>query len=138
MLGIEKRTLHVRSQDLQRRGRKPIDVFFSALAEDVGELAAGVVLSGGDSEDTLGIEVIKANRGLTIAQAADDCGPHHADMPESAISTGLIDFALPAEEMGAKLARFTREASSLDGFAEGGEHRARHAQVAIGQESKHG
>src|ERR1700755_685446 len=31
-------------------------------------------------------------------------------MPESAISTGLVDFAVPVEEMGAKLVEFVRGA----------------------------
>jgi two-component system, chemotaxis family, CheB/CheR fusion protein len=37
--------------------RAPIDIFFSSLAEDRGEDAVGVVLSGGGSDGTIGIEV---------------------------------------------------------------------------------
>ena len=91
-----------------RRERKPIDIFFSALAIDQGELAGGVVLSGGDADGTLGIKAIKEHGGMTLAQVADGFGPQHPDMPDSAISTGLVDFAVPAEEMGAKLVEFVR------------------------------
>ncbi|CAL8481349.1 CheR family methyltransferase [Caballeronia sp. S22] len=114
---VEERTLRVHAQDAHRRERKPIDLFFSALAADVGELAAGVVLSGGDSDGTLGIKAIKEHGGLTLAQAADGFGPNHADMPRSAISTGLVDFAVSAEQMGAKLASFAAGGFMLDMLA---------------------
>jgi two-component system CheB/CheR fusion protein len=44
-------------------------------------------------------------------------------MPESAISTGLIDFAIPVEQMGRKLAEFAQSAYVLDeiAFGPGGE-----------------
>jgi two-component system CheB/CheR fusion protein len=117
VLSIENRTLRVQIQDKHRRERRPIDVFLSALAADVGEFSAGVILSGADSDGTLGIKAIKECGGLTLAQATDGFGPHHADMPDSAISTGLVDFAVPVEQMGAKLVRFAAGAFMLDGLA---------------------
>src|SRR4051812_2988328 len=50
VLGIEKRTLQLRKLDSIRAERKPIDIFFSALAKDQGEYAVGIVLSGGDGD----------------------------------------------------------------------------------------
>jgi two-component system, chemotaxis family, CheB/CheR fusion protein len=47
ILSIENRRLQIRKPNSSRRERKPIDIVFSALAIDCGELAAGVVLSGG-------------------------------------------------------------------------------------------
>lgn len=117
VLGIKDRTLRIRAQVAGTRERKPIDVFFGALAQDVGELAAGVVLSGGDSDGTLGVKAIKESGGLTLAQSPDGFGPHHPDMPDSAISSGLVDLALPAEQMGAKLADFARGVYEFDGIA---------------------
>ena len=81
VLGIERGRLQLRRQPSDRRERKPIDIFFSALARDCGELAAGVVLSGGDSDGTLGLKAIKEHGGLTLAQVADGFGrrpPGHA------------------------------------------------------------
>jgi len=117
VVSVKDRTLHVQSQDKIRRERKPIDVFFSTLAADVGELSAGVILSGADSDGTLGIKAIKERGGLTLAQAGDGFGPHHPDMPRSAIATGLVDFVVPAEVMGQKLASFAAGVFMLDGFA---------------------
>ncbi|MGB3244570.1 MAG: CheR family methyltransferase [Sulfitobacter sp.] len=85
------------------REHKPIDIFFSALAEDQKENSAAIVLSGGDGDGTLGIKVIKEQGGVTFAQTADENPPLNAEMPESAIATGLVDFAIPVGEMGEKL-----------------------------------
>ncbi|CAM2195922.1 two-component system, chemotaxis family, CheB/CheR fusion protein [Paraburkholderia kururiensis] len=114
LLAIEEGVLRLTPQDPMRRERRPIDRFFGSLALDRNELAAGVVLSGGDHDGTLGIKAIKERGGLTLAQTADGFGPGHPDMPESAISSGLVDFAVPVEEMGGKLVEFARGLSSLD------------------------
>jgi two-component system CheB/CheR fusion protein len=115
ILTIEGRQLIVRKNN-SRRERKPIDIFFSSLAVDVGELAAGVVLSGGDGDGTLGIKAIKERGGLTLAQVADGFGPGHADMPESAIAAGFVDFAIPVGKMGEKLVEFARGSLLIEGI----------------------
>ncbi len=108
ILGMEKGRLSLRRLSTGRRERKPIDIFFTALALDQGELACGVVLSGGDGDGTLGVKAIKERGGLTLAQVSNGYGPGHPDMPESAIATGMVDFAVPAGEMGQLLANFAR------------------------------
>lgn len=113
ILTIERRVLQIRKPNPQSRERKPIDIFFSALAKDQGEYAVGVVLSGGDADGTLGVKAIKENNGLTLAQLPDGSGPRNPDMPRSAIASGVIDIAIPAEDMGAKLVAFARGFDSL-------------------------
>src|SRR5882724_2706483 len=117
ILTIEQGHLLIQ-KSADRRERKPIDIFFSSLAIDAGEMAAGVVLSGGDGDGTLGIKAIKERGGLTLAQAADGFGPAHPDMPESAIATGLVDFAIPVEQMGEKLIEFARGGLLIDSMIE--------------------
>ncbi|WP_268894108.1 chemotaxis protein CheB [Teichococcus coralli] len=117
VVGIEQQHLVIQKPNSSRRHRKPIDIFFSALAADQGERAAGVVLSGGDGDGTLGIKAIKERGGVTLAQVADGHGPRPEDMPESALSTGLVDFALPADRMGERLVDFARSLRLLDGMA---------------------
>ena len=114
IITIRNRRLVVKKQDGSRRERKPIDIFFSALAIDLGEYAAGVVLSGGDGDGTLGAKAIKERGGLTLAQTADDYGPGHSDMPQGAIAAGVIDLAVPAERMGHKLEEFARGQRALE------------------------
>ncbi len=118
VLSIKNRRLSIGKPPMNRRERKPIDIFFSALAADQGELAAGVVLSGSDGDGTLGIKAIKERGGMTLAQIADGYGPAYPGMPDSAISTGMVDFAVPAEEMGGKLVEFARSEGLLQGMVE--------------------
>ncbi|MER8507986.1 PAS domain-containing protein [Mesorhizobium sp. M0894] len=125
VLTIRKGALSLRRPNTFNRERKPIDIFFSALAEDQGEYAVGIILSGGDSDGTLGARAIKEHGGLTIAQTSNGSGPRNPDMPQSAISSGLIDIAAPAEQIGAKLQAFVRGFDVLNGLTEADdEHKA--------------
>jgi two-component system CheB/CheR fusion protein len=108
LIGIEKRRLTLQKPEGENRERKPIDIFFVALALDQRECAAGIVLSGGDGDGSLGIRAIKEHGGLTLAQGYDSFGPQHPSMPRSAIATGMVDLAVPVTEMGARLMALTR------------------------------
>jgi two-component system CheB/CheR fusion protein len=118
ILGVADGRLLVSKPSAGRRERKPIDIFFSALAQDLGEYSVGIVLSGGDGDGTLGVKAIKERGGLTLAQVPDGHGPSHPDMPKSAISTGLVDFAVPVDQMGEKLVDFARSFGLLEELAE--------------------
>ncbi|MBI4904581.1 MAG: PAS domain S-box protein [Acidobacteria bacterium] len=84
----------------------PIDAFFSSLAKDLGRRAIGVVLSGGASDGTAGLEAIRAEGGITFAQ--DESSARHPGMPHSAIASGCVDFVLPPEEIAVELSRIAR------------------------------
>jgi two-component system, chemotaxis family, CheB/CheR fusion protein len=113
IMTIAEGRLALRRPNAVNRERKPIDIFFSALGEDQGEYAVAVILSGGDGDGTLGAKVVKERGGLTLAQTVDASGPRNPDMPESAIASGVIDMALPVEEMGEKIQAFARSFSKL-------------------------
>jgi two-component system CheB/CheR fusion protein len=101
-------------QPLERRGlRLPIDFFFRSLASDQHERAIGIILSGNGSDGTLGLRAIKGEGGMLMVQAPEtsEC----SSMPSSALATGLIDYELPAVEMGAQLIAYTSHA-----FVKGG------------------
>jgi two-component system CheB/CheR fusion protein len=101
-----------------RRERMPIDVFFASLAQDRGEYAVGIVLSGSGHDGVLGVKAIKEQGGLVLAQSGDPSGPGFADMPDSAIASGLVDFAVPVDEMAAKLLENVGGLGMLDALAE--------------------
>jgi len=84
---------------------RPIDQFFSALAEDQVDQAIGVVLSGTATDGTLGLEAIKAAGGITFAQ---DGTAQQEGMPHSAIASGCVDFVLSPEEIAREIARIGR------------------------------
>lgn len=75
------------------------------MAEDQGENAVGIEMSGGDGDGTLGVKAIKERGGITMAQTSDGSGQRNPEMPDSAISSGLIHFAEPVERMPEQLVR---------------------------------
>jgi two-component system CheB/CheR fusion protein len=102
-------TLTIRSGALQvlkpapaREHRRPIDTFFASLAEDQGELAVCIVLSGTGSDGTVGLRKVKEHGGLTLAQGDLDATAM-SGMPQSAAATGLVDHILPVAQMPALL-----------------------------------
>lgn len=103
VLTIRDGKLRLRDDDPVHRERKPIDALFASMAEDQGENAIGIVMSGGDSDGTLGVKAIKERGGITMAQSSDGSGPHNPEMPHSAMASGLIDFADPAGRMPERL-----------------------------------
>jgi two-component system CheB/CheR fusion protein len=119
-----------------QRERNPVDVFFASLAQDRGEYAVGIVLSGSGHDGVLGVKAIKEHGGLVLAQAGDGAGPGFADMPDSAIASGLVDFAVPVEDMAIKLLENARSFAALDALSEhqppdGDDQAASHARDQI-------
>lgn len=93
-------------QDHGRGLNLPIDLFFRSLAEDLGERAVAIVLSGTGSDGTRGIRAIKEEGGLAMAQ--DPATAKFDGMPSSVIATGLADYVLPPENMPAELIKFVK------------------------------
>ncbi len=101
-LTIANGVLQVSKPAPPRLHRFPIDTFFTSLAEDQGDCAVCVVLSGSGSDGARGLRAIKEHGGLTLAQAGSD-HVAMAGMPASAAATGLVDEVLPAEDMPGRL-----------------------------------
>ncbi len=74
-----------------------INTFFKSLAEERGDKAIGIILSGTGSDGTEGMEAIKEGGGLLIT--SDPQSSEYDQMPASAIATGLVDYIIPPEEM---------------------------------------
>jgi two-component system, chemotaxis family, CheB/CheR fusion protein len=84
----------------ERRGhRAPIDLFFRTLAESYPD-GAGVLLSGSGTDGVVGLKALKETGGLIMAQLPEEA--EYDTMPRALIATGLVDFVLPARELGAK------------------------------------
>jgi two-component system, chemotaxis family, CheB/CheR fusion protein len=83
----------------------PADTLFISLAEERGDSAIGVVLSGGDGDGALGIQAIKQAGGITFAQ--EPASARFPSMPRNAISTGCVDFVLRPKEIAQELARLS-------------------------------
>jgi two-component system CheB/CheR fusion protein len=81
----------------------PIDTFFKSVAQDQGNLAVGIILSGNATDGTAGLKEIKAGGGLTFAQEPASC--KFPGMPESAIISGCVDYVLTPSGIAAELAQ---------------------------------
>jgi two-component system CheB/CheR fusion protein len=114
ILTIHGGRLRLRRTGTDNRERAPIDVFFNSLAEDQGEHAIGIVLSGGGSDGTLGLKAIKENGGLTVAQGANLSRPRFAEMPTSAVAAGFVDLLLPVEDMPERILAYVRDWDAFD------------------------
>ena len=91
-----------------RGHRLPIDFFFQSLAQDQHERAIGIILSGTGSDGTVGVQAIKGEGGMVLAQTT--ASAEFDGMPSSAIATGVVDYALPPAEMPAKLMAYVASA----------------------------
>jgi two-component system, chemotaxis family, CheB/CheR fusion protein len=97
--------LHL-AEPAQPRGlRLPIDVLFCSLARDQGERAIGVVLSGMGADGTIGLQAIKSQGGLTLAQ--EPASAQFDSMPKNSIAAGACDIVAPAAELPRRIVQVT-------------------------------
>ena len=88
----------------QHQQRRPIDHFFSTIADTYDGSAIGVVLTGTGTDGAIGIRSIKEGGGLAIAQ--DPVEAEYDGMPQSAIATGVVDLVLPLASIPDAVIRF--------------------------------
>lgn len=94
-------------------GPKPsIDRFFRSLAEEFGEAAIGVILSGTGSDGSNGIRAIKAAGGITICQSI--ASAKYDGMPRAAKATRAVDFENSPEEIAGHLRLLSELAGTID------------------------
>src|SRR5271157_5333881 len=72
--------------------RLAFDFFLRSLAEDCGERAICVVLSGTGTDGTEGLKAVKKRGGFVIVQDPSEAA--FDGMPKSAIQTGEADLVL--------------------------------------------
>ncbi len=113
-MAIAGGVLKLTPRSTQRGATRSIDFFFESLAQDQRERAIGVVLSGTASDGTLGLEAIKGEGGVTLAQ---DASAKDDSMPRSAIAAGVVDLVLSPGQIAAELARIARHPFVAGGAA---------------------
>lgn len=97
-------SLVVRKRETGKR-HLPVDRLFATLAEGLGDLSIGVILSGTDGDGSTGAQRIKAVGGVTFAQ---DDSAQFDGMPRSAIEKGTVDFVLSPTEIAHKVVDLAR------------------------------
>jgi len=109
-LAIFHGALQLSVPDMPRGQRLPIDAFFRSLAEDQGENAIGVVLSGTGSDGSLGLRAILGAGGVTFAQ--DPTTAKYDGMPSAAIRAGYVTHILPVGKMPEAMRSLARAAGT--------------------------
>src|SRR5437879_2678501 len=67
-MSISDHTLHLGPREESRGAHMSVDHFMRSLAEQEGNRAIGVILSGSGSDGTMGMAEIQAHGGVTLAQ----------------------------------------------------------------------
>lgn len=88
--------------------RPSAEPLFKSVAANYKTQAIGVVLTGADSDGSMGIQLIKEMGGKTIAQ--NEATSEIFSMPRATIATGAIDFILPLHEIAPTLVKLLLEA----------------------------
>ncbi|MBI5583367.1 MAG: PAS domain-containing protein [Deltaproteobacteria bacterium] len=113
-LSLYQRTIHLETPAGPRGLRMPINSFFRSLAEDQGELATAIILSGTGTDGTQGLRAIHGAGGMVMVQTPDSA--KYPGMPHNAIQTGLVDYVLPPEKMPSQLARYGQRSGRRSGL----------------------
>ena len=100
-ISMQHGSLQLQKLSRPRGVHMAIDLFLRSLAEDQGENAVCIILSGTGTDGTLGLRAVKVGLGMVMVQ--DPKTAEYDGMPRSAVDTGLADYVLPVEEMPAQL-----------------------------------
>jgi len=103
-LAVGERAIRLSSPPSSAPVRMPFDFLLRSLADELGDHAVCVILSGTASDGSVGATAIKAAGGLVIAQAPEEA--EYDGMPRSAIAAGAVDLVLPLARMPQALAQY--------------------------------
>ncbi len=84
--------------------RMPIDSLFRSIAEEYGDHAVCIILSGNGTDGTLGLKAVKSEGGMCMVQ--DPESAEFPGMPASALKTGLADCVTRPDHMPEYLIRY--------------------------------
>ncbi len=110
-MSIFNGTLQLSVPENPRGRRMPIDFFLRSLAEEQGEKAIGVILSGTGTDGTLGLRAIHGAGGISLVQEPDTA--KYNGMPSSAIQSGLATYILPVDNMPEQLMTYVKNLFDL-------------------------
>lgn len=114
IITLKNGVLKVEEKIRTQQPNNAIDIFFESLANEKGDKAIGIVLSGTGTDGTKGIQAIKNNGGIVVVQ--DPATAQFDGMPNSAVSSGYADLILPPEMIPEELLEYIDEAPLLKSF----------------------
>lgn len=105
-LTIKEGRFHLESVHDRNQLYLPINLLFQSLASVSDVHAVAIILSGSGSDGAIGIGSVKENGGLVIVQKPSEA--QYASMPQSAISTGMVDLTLNVSKIGSSLREYLK------------------------------
>jgi two-component system, chemotaxis family, CheB/CheR fusion protein len=108
---IRERRLLLSDRDPRHGLALPIDHFFRSLAQDAGERAIAVILSGSGSDGSRGVLEIRRAGGVVFCESTDTA--KFNGMPLSAIATQAVHQVLPPEDIADAVAALAHPPASL-------------------------
>ncbi len=118
-ISIDSGTLHL--EPPEGRGTPTVvDRLFRSLADDQGERAVAVILSGAGSDGAAGLVRVREAGGLTMVQ--DPATARYDSMPRHGISAGRVTDVLPPAELADRLAEHASRVRRGGGNSGVGEH----------------
>jgi two-component system CheB/CheR fusion protein len=127
---ISDQTLHLGPREESHGAHMSVDHFMRSLAEQKGNRAIGIILSGSGSDGTLGMVEIQGHGGVTFAQ--DEATAKYDGMPRSAVVAGCVDYVLPPRGIAKELARIARHPYISRNILSGGEEHDAAPGTALG------
>jgi two-component system CheB/CheR fusion protein len=103
-LRVERGCLRFKPARKSSSSPHAIDVFLTSLAQDQGECAVGVVLSGMGHDGTAGLQALHSAAGFCLAQKPDTAA--FAAMPQSAINAGCVDAVASPQDLPGLIAKW--------------------------------
>jgi two-component system, chemotaxis family, CheB/CheR fusion protein len=101
-LSVSGGTLQLSKPTAPHGARMPVDFLLESMANDCGDRACAIILSGTGTDGTLGAIAVRNAGGFVIAQNLTEA--EYDGMPHSAVKSGVVDAALTVANMPAALA----------------------------------
>ena len=98
--------------------RLPFDFLLNSLAEEYGERAVAVILSGTGADGSVGLKAVSEKGGLVIAQDPEEAA--FDGMPRNAVMTGAVNLVLPIAQIPQALVRYARHSYITTGSTTAG------------------
>jgi two-component system, chemotaxis family, CheB/CheR fusion protein len=103
-LAVRDGRLRLSRPEAPHGARLPFDFFLHSLADEYGERAVAVILSGTGADGSIGLKAVSDRGGLVIAQEPEEAA--YDGMPRNAIATGAVNLVLPVVQIPQALIRY--------------------------------
>jgi two-component system CheB/CheR fusion protein len=107
LLSIKGGLLQLTEKKQEKAPNTAIDIFLRSLAEDQGNKAIAVILSGTGTDGSKGIQAIQHAGGMVLVQ--DPISAKFDGMPNSAIASGFADYIMAPELMPEEIFNYIKE-----------------------------